>query len=108
MCLGMGFTRKRTIEKKNPHEKVKSKGTREGGEKEAEVGERRGEKRGRWGREGRQWRQDGVGDQLPNYSRVPLLLGFYQADALHRVLASPHLHHFYKLLLATDLEPSAM
>lgn len=32
------------MEKKNPHEKVKSKGTREGGEKEAEVGERRGKK----------------------------------------------------------------
>lgn len=30
--------------KKYTHEKVKSKGTREGGEKEAEVGERRGKK----------------------------------------------------------------
>lgn len=88
--------------------KSRVKGPEREERKRQKWGKEKGKKRGRWGREGRQWRQDGVGDQLPNYSRVPLLLGFYQADALHGVLASPHLHRFYKLLLATDLEPSAM
>lgn len=67
-----------------------------GTEREESGGKKR-KKRGRWGREGRRWRQDRVKDQCLNYRRLPLLLGFYQAGALHRVLASPHLRLLCRL-----------